>query len=522
MDDYFSKGKVFRKDHLIVQRVKHKLWLLVIPLLLLVTLLGAHGFNADVIWGDESFSLLDAGLIVYEDHSPQQIWNSVSERNPVNTPMYFMLLSAWGHLVGEEIWLLRAMSLMFGLLAVAFLYRVGRDFFSPTIGLYAACILGTSFFFVNYLHEIRVFALVMMFTASEVWFYLRIAERKGSPNLWEWLGLILSTAGLLYCHYFAVFPIIALGLYHLLFISKNRRWWGGIIAVALGGALYLPWVPTLVSAFTFHAKHGGEQIAEEALRPPEALLTVATLFSNHNLILFAIVCAAAVFVRGQKARKIFFLAVVLLILLLVANVFVPVIKSSRIRYSSSLWPVLALPAALSIEQIGRWNRLASLIVLGAWIGFGIWNAADVSRGLELNTGKFIFPVHYVAQALEEVGQPQQDIVVVYLPDDVNLARPDFYDNYIAPVYFYPMGFNFTIFQAPERQRLWREAVDSALEDVQPHNRVWVAYMSDAAPSRLDGLERRLDDLYTRCAQTFFRHNAIVHQFVRAEAVCISG
>jgi hypothetical protein len=190
------------------------LWL--VPVILVTFWLGARGLNADPLWGDERLSIYDAGGGPYEPRTLTQIWEGVTARNPWHAPGYFIVLSGWGRLVGWQPPSLRAMSLLFGVLGVACTYRLGRDMVSPRVGLIAAAAVGTSAFFVYYLHELRMYTLFVVLTAFTIWVYWRIVTGKREPHGLLWAGLLVGASGMLYTHYFASLPLFAIVLYNVL------------------------------------------------------------------------------------------------------------------------------------------------------------------------------------------------------------------------------------------------------------------------------------------------------------------
>ena len=82
-------------------------------------------------------------------------------------------------------------------MALALTYRLGRDHFTPRVGLYATAALGLSAFFIQYLHELRMYSLVALLTVSTLWLYSRVIRRSHEPSAWEWLALFLAAVGLL-------------------------------------------------------------------------------------------------------------------------------------------------------------------------------------------------------------------------------------------------------------------------------------------------------------------------------------
>lgn len=147
---------------------------LVVLLLLIAAWLGARSLNADAIWYDEYWSIYDAGGAHYGPLSPAQIWERVSGRNPWHAPGYFFLMGAWGSLTGWTAFAARSLSLLVGLLTIAWTYRLGKDIASARVGLSAATLLGTSALYASYLHELRAYTLYTLFTVVTLWAYWKI------------------------------------------------------------------------------------------------------------------------------------------------------------------------------------------------------------------------------------------------------------------------------------------------------------------------------------------------------------
>ena len=96
-----------------------------IPLLLLATFMAAPGLSADLIWYDELTSISHAGGVT-GPLSPLDVIESVSQHSPKHTPLFFELLAGWGALVGWHHVVLRCLPLFFGVVALAWTYRLGR------------------------------------------------------------------------------------------------------------------------------------------------------------------------------------------------------------------------------------------------------------------------------------------------------------------------------------------------------------------------------------------------------------
>ncbi len=185
-------------------------WLVLILLVLMA--FGTYGLNMDMLWLDEVFSIGNIGGYQGPAYNPIQVWQSLSQNSPQHVPGYFFVLSGWAALTGWTAFGLRALSLLLGLLAVAWTYRLGADWMSRRAGVYAAAALALGAFFIYFTHEIRMYTMIAFLTVFVLWVYGRIATRHRAPTLWEWVALFAGALGLLYSHLFGALVLAAIGL----------------------------------------------------------------------------------------------------------------------------------------------------------------------------------------------------------------------------------------------------------------------------------------------------------------------
>ena len=233
------------------------------PVLLLVAVLGVRSLNADMLWVDEVFSIGNVGGYQGPAYNPLQVWESLSQNSPQHVPGYFFVLGGWAALTGWTAFGLRALSLLFGLLAVAWTYRLGADWMSPRAGLYAALVVGIGAFYLYFTHEVRMYTMIAFLTVFVLWAYSRVigpgVPRRPAasastvpaqfstyqPNMGYWLAFAVGALALLYTHLFGALVLAAIGLYHLLFVPKNRRWWVVVLILGVVGLSILPWLQVL-------------------------------------------------------------------------------------------------------------------------------------------------------------------------------------------------------------------------------------------------------------------------------------
>ena len=287
--------------------------------LLLTTGLGARGLNANPLWNDELNSLEHIGG--YRSHYVGgfdflQTMYSVRDHDQVHAPGYFLLLGTWGSVAGWSPVALRYLSLLLGLIGVAFTYRLGRDTVSWRVGLFAALIMGTSGFFIYYTHELRMYSMNATVVIVALWSYHHVLTRRGTVRWYAWPLLTLAAAIPLYTHYFSGIVIGVLAGYHATFAFYRLVWqratrnvWRWLFmgtAIGLAGLSFLPWIRTAVSGRG--AAHGASKtLAETALNPVELVLALLERFGGGWAILTALGLALAAWYAFKLRRGSVFL-----------------------------------------------------------------------------------------------------------------------------------------------------------------------------------------------------------------------
>lgn len=335
-------------------------WVWMIPLLLLVTLMAGQGINADLIWYDELTSIGHAGGLT-GPYSPLEIADSLRQHSPKHTPLFFELLAGWAALVGWHQAALRCLPLFFGLLSLAWIFRLGADFVNVRAGLWACAFLGLNAFWLEYFHEIRMYSLQFMLIMALAWHYLRLSQLPSGLRRFHWIGLTLTAALSLYAQPFSILFHLALGLYHLVFVRVSRVWFRVTLAFAAAAALYLPWLPVTVNGLTAKFDTAFDAMSFEA-----AVSVFIRLLSNGNWLLLLLLMIAAllplrVASRRRQLASLWLLALLALAILLLANEAVGLIPLRRSRYFFITWGLWALVIGAGLAHVKpRW--IAPLVI----------------------------------------------------------------------------------------------------------------------------------------------------------------
>lgn len=499
-------------------------WWWMIPILLLAFWLGAHYLNENPVWGDERNSIRDAGGLFFGPLSPGEIWERVATGNPWHAPGYFLILAPWGALVGWTLPALRVLSLLLGLLAVAWTYRLGRDALSPQLGLFGAAVLSTSMLFVHYLSTARMYALLAVLSVFTVWAYLRIVNTRGRVHPLLWLGLLVGATGLIYTHYFAAMTLIAIGAYHLLLASKDGRWLKTAAALALAGGLFLPWIRALTDGLQRAAEF--EALHERAIGLPETLMRLAFLFGNGAALLAAVMFAVALVglwrLRQRRGvRQLWFIAAAVFALIVLTNTVVQVMHEGRLRYLIGLWGLLALLVGLGLLQLTRlpFGRWLALVGLAVWMGLGMVQVSARLVTTDTNDLDSIYPMHRVAAALNGYMQAGDLVINTIRVDELpDIDSPLNEYNPMRQFYF-PPDVATLMLQVETDDDQQEDEQDATYDLLAGKPRFWLAYQPNAAPETLPEFQDRLDTDYDLCRAVIDQPDLRVEFYTRVPLCC---
>ncbi|MDO8692340.1 MAG: glycosyltransferase family 39 protein, partial [Dehalococcoidia bacterium] len=229
------------------------------PVLVVLLAFGAMVYRLDgqSFWSDEGASVFMTGR-----NFGEILQAAASDIHP---PLYYLLLRYWSVPTGTSEFAVRFLSLAFGLLLVALVYKLGEKLASRDVGLVAAFLAATSPFLIYYSQEARMYAQMAALSTLSVVLALKIWQRLGGDEgkrergekgkRWDvpfpfspftLLPYILATAACLYTQYYS-FTIVLFEdmVFALVFWRVWRHWRGWLVWIAgqlVVAILYLPWV----------------------------------------------------------------------------------------------------------------------------------------------------------------------------------------------------------------------------------------------------------------------------------------
>ncbi|ARN57022.1 glycosyltransferase family 39 protein [Sedimentisphaera salicampi] len=205
-------------------------------------------------------------------------------------PLHYCLAKLWCGIAGYSEFSLRFISALSGMLAVSFFYLTALKLAGRKAALFAGWMFAVSAYHIQWAQEARFYSLMGLLTCVSMYFFVRLIEKR---NLASLLGLSLSSALLLYNHYYGIFVIAAQNLAALTQIIietrrsgrlKRKDLFGWISSQLFAAALFIPWFAVLLQGLSKYG--GGTGVLE---RPGIIhLLAAPYFFAGESLVLAAV------------------------------------------------------------------------------------------------------------------------------------------------------------------------------------------------------------------------------------------
>lgn len=395
-------------------------WILAVPILLIVTALCARQLDLVAPGLDEYFLMVEAGLVGGASVSPPDGMATEAGRSGSQSPLYIFLLNLWGSLAGREIAILRLLSVFTGLLSLALILRLARDFVAPVAGLLALIVLISNALYNFYYANAGMYPLLMLAGALTLWLFLRLSQRERQVKRSDYLALAAACAALVGAHAFGVPLLIALGAYHLPHARRDGRWLRIALSVGVGLLLGAPWLSVLV---TPGISQTDAILQAESGDLGQFLGALHELGFNGSVILPPTVIAGLVLGWRQGSLALarpmligfYFLVLFSLVTLLNES-----LGSDIARFAFGGWPPLILVIAGGLFGLYCWRRGLAIVVV-------LWIAAGASYQLVADWGDFIVeretafsqPAWHIVSRMARQSQPSAPILT-YLVDPERL------------------------------------------------------------------------------------------------------
>jgi len=166
------------------------------------TLAGAalrlHSLDARSLWIDEAASVRFATLPWWP--FLHTLWDYQG-----NMSVYYFVLRWWIHL-GDSEFMVRALSVLFGVLTIPAIYFLGTKLFDWATGLASATLLSVHSFHIHWSQETRAYTLLTLLLVLATCFFVSAIE---SNRKRYWIAFSVTAALCIYAHVFAMLVLAA-------------------------------------------------------------------------------------------------------------------------------------------------------------------------------------------------------------------------------------------------------------------------------------------------------------------------
>jgi uncharacterized membrane protein len=224
------------------------------------------------LWLDEALTVDIARLPLHE------IPNALKHDGA--PPLYYYLLHFWISLFGQSNVAVRSLSGVIAVITLPVGWLCGKRFGGRAVGWTVLVLLASAPFAVYYATESRMYALVILLTGLG---FLALQRAVLAPRPSNLVAVAAVTAALLYAQYWSLYLVGMVGVWLVVSIVRSRHRghpeaapWAALVAVAVGGLLFVPWLPT----FVYQARHTGTPWAA----PPNfsAVINAVTGFTDNQ------------------------------------------------------------------------------------------------------------------------------------------------------------------------------------------------------------------------------------------------
>ncbi|GEM_PF-1369657 len=184
-------------------------------------------------WWDEGFTYWLASQDL-----PGMLLRTAGDTHP---PLSYLLYQLWMPPAGREIFALRYLSVVFGVLAVPACAAAARRAGGRRAGLVAALLLAVAPFHVWWSQQIRMYALVALLCALSMWLLLRLVDKRAATRGTLLAWCLVNLAGLYTLYFFAVLLLLE-GMLLGAMALKRRALLAPLLGLILTPLPLLPWL----------------------------------------------------------------------------------------------------------------------------------------------------------------------------------------------------------------------------------------------------------------------------------------
>ncbi|MGD9015402.1 MAG: glycosyltransferase family 39 protein [Candidatus Omnitrophota bacterium] len=197
---------------------KQRINFLLLSTLLLGAALRIYNLGKNSLWADE------AGFIIFKSgnllSSLRYILRGLlrGELDPCHHG-YRIFSTVWSSFSSNE-FMLRLSSVIFGVISIFYIYKLGKILFSKEVGLISAFILSISPFHIYYSQEFRMYTLITLLTIATAYCLKKFLESGKKEFLF---GYVITHAFNIWLHMITVLVLIAENIFFVCYYNRYRN-----------------------------------------------------------------------------------------------------------------------------------------------------------------------------------------------------------------------------------------------------------------------------------------------------------
>ncbi len=490
-------------------------WVGVIVILLLAWLFGIRGINSDNIRRDELTTLGHIGALETESDGLTlgETIDSLATYSAQHPPLYFLSVNVWGKYVSFDSFTLRLWSLYLGILSLAVFYRLSQDIGGRTVAFYASFLMATSVIFVFYTHELRQYSSLLFWVGCIWLFYHRLIAHTRPLKLSMLIGLIFVTVCAIYTHYSAIFLLVVIGIYHILFVAKNKAWWQVTVAMILAGVTYIPWLPTMLSGLevTVGKLEGGHP---ELLYNSELVEIIAQFWGNGHELLFIGLMGLGIIsavINLKNSRYALFYVVMIAAVVLFVNGNFEFIK--RIRYVHVTLLPFFLLGGYGLAFLHRW-RILPMIILVVWIGVGVefQTTGKFAGQTGLSGIRTFIEYNYLVPIVRDTFS-SDDILLTVIKNASSMMKSKQDKMGIEAYYLSPLGIAYASIPSNSAREYDLEKI---LTEATPYSSIWITYLGAGHTLEQNEVIAAIEATHQFCKTIEYGQDSYLDQYIQIE------
>jgi mannosyltransferase len=196
------------------QQPKHSpRWIWILPIIALAFATRLYRLDGQSLWFDEIVVVALARQPWYDS------LRAALGQGIQLTPIFHGIIKLW-LVVGDSDWLVRVPAVLFGVLTIPLVFKLGKLHFNDAVGLLAAFIFAINPYQVWYGQELKLYTLLPFIAAGAMVGFSRMIQTRGRKGVW--LLMFFNLIGLP-AHYFIFLISMAQFLYLIFTLRQTYR-----------------------------------------------------------------------------------------------------------------------------------------------------------------------------------------------------------------------------------------------------------------------------------------------------------